>query len=493
MKLILAIDLGTQSIRAGLMTPEGKAAAISQQAHSIESPQPGWAQQNPVAWWDITTGVIKDVLAKSGIRPLEIAGIISCGQMHGPTGIGFDGNITTGFTQLWCDKRCEPQCIEVRSSFSEKILQETTGNVPGAGWTGLKAKWIKDNQPKVYEKTKCFLVPKDFINYKLTGSLATDFSEASGSFLLDSEKDQYSDEMAERLGLDLNKFPRIFNSHDIIGCVTRDAAMQTGLAEGTPVMAGGGDFIVTLVALGLTDGETAVDMTGSSSLFAVQKDSPVIHPAVSNLMHVLGGWVPFIMLDTGGLNMKWCRDFISSAAGTDISYDAMITAAENIPAGSDGLLFYPYLLGERRRDNVNSRGMFAGITPGHRSGHFSRAVMEGTALALGMNAVVFRDLGVKIKRVCCIGGATRNRLLNRIKANVYGVPVEIAGEPESTLSGAGMLGAYGIGLITDLSGAANMLYSEKTVIEPDEKSVRIYEGLQKEFTQFYEHMLGYWK
>jgi xylulokinase len=269
--------------------------------------------------------------------------------------------------------------------------------------------------------------------------------------------------------------------------------MHTGLAEGTPVMAGGGDFIVTLVALGLTDGGTAVDMTGSSSLFVVQKDSPVIHPAISNLMHVIGGWVPFVMLDTGGLNMKWCRDFISSTAGADTSYDDMITAAENIPQGSDGLLFYPYLLGERRSDNVNSRGMFAGITPGHRSGHFSRAVMEGTALALGMNAAVFRELGVKIKRVCCIGGATRNRLLNRIKADVYGVPVEIAGEPETTLSGAGMLGAYGLGLITDLSGAAKMLFSEKTVIEPDEKFVRIYEGLQKEFTQFYEHMLGYWK
>jgi xylulokinase len=493
MKRILAIDLGTQSIRAGLMTPGGRTAAISQQAHSIDSPRPGWAQQNPVAWWDITRGVIKDVLAKSGIRPSEIAGVIACGQMHGPTGIGFDGNITTEFTQLWCDKRCEPQCIEARLSFGEKPLQETTGNVPGAGWTGLKVKWIKDNQPKVYEKTECFLVPKDFINYRLTGAFVTDFSEASGSFLIDSDNGQYSDEMAERLGLDLNKFPGIFRSQEIIGRVTRDAAMHTGLAEGTPVMAGGGDFIVSLVALGLTNGETAVDMTGSSSLFVVQKDSPVIHPAVSNLMHVLGGWVPFVMLDTGGLNMKWCRDFISSAAGADISYDDMIAAAEDIPEGSDGLLFYPYLLGERRSDNVNSRGMFAGITPGHRSGHFSRAVMEGTALALGMNAAVFRELGVKIKRVCCIGGATRNRLLSRIKANVYGVPVEIAGEPETTLSGAGILGAYGLGLVTDLSGAANMLFSEKTVIEPDEKSVRIYEGLQNEFTQFYKHMLGYWK
>jgi len=153
MKRILAIDLGTQSIRAGLMTPEGRAVAISQQAHSIDSPQPGWAQQSPVAWWDITISIIRDVLAKSGMSSSEIAGVITCGQMHGPTGIGFDGNITTEFTQLWCDKRCEPQCIEVRSSFNERILQENTGNVPGAGWTGLKVKWIKDNQPDIYDSS----------------------------------------------------------------------------------------------------------------------------------------------------------------------------------------------------------------------------------------------------------------------------------------------------------------------------------------------------
>jgi xylulokinase len=493
MKHILAIDLGTQSIRAGLMTPEGRAAAVSQEAHTIGSPLPGWAQQNPAEWWEIARKLIQEVIGKSGINPADIAVVIACGQMHGPTGISRNGDITTGLTQLWCDKRCETQCIELRRTFGDEHLQQIAGNIPGTGWTGLKVRWIKENMPEAYEKTTCFLVPKDFINYMLTGVFATDFSEASGSFLLDAAKEGYSGIMAERLGLDLDKFPPLFRSHDIIGRVKKDAAMHTGLVEGTPVMAGGGDFLISLLSLGLTDSATAVDMTGTSTLFVVEKDSPVIHPSVSNLMHALGGWAPFVMLDTGGLNMKWLRDFLSSAAGAPVSYDNMIEQAEAVPAGSDGLLFYPYLLGERRSDNVNSKGMFSGITPGHTAGHFARAVMEGTALALGMNAAVFRSLGVRIDRVCCVGGATRNRLLNRIKANIYGVPVEISDEPEATLAGAGLLGAYGLGLISDIAETAARLHSRKTIIHPDEKTTKVYVKMSEEFERLYGHMLGFWK
>lgn len=493
MKYILAIDLGTQSIRAGLMTPEGRAAAISQEAHTIDSPFPGWAQQDPAAWWEIAKRLIRDVLGKSAVVPPDIAGVITCGQMHGPTGIGMDEGISTGFTQLWCDKRCEPQCIELRRTLGDKYLREKTGNIPVTGWTGLKVRWIKDNMPDAYKKTACFLVPKDFINYMLTGVFATDFSEASGSFLFDAKNEGYSGIMAERLGLDLDKFPSIFRSHDIIGRITKSAALQTGLIEGTPVMAGGGDFLVSLLSLGLADGATAIDMTGTSTLFVVEKDSPFIHPSVSNLMHTLGGWAPFVMLDTGGLNMKWLKDLLSSAAGSPVSYDSIIEQAETVPAGSGGLMFYPYLLGERRSDNVNSRGMFSGITPGHTAGHFSRAVMEGTALALGMNAAAFRSLGVRIDRVCCMGGATRNRLLNQIKANVYGVPVEISDEPEATLAGAGLLGAYGLGLISDIAATAARLHSRKTLIRPDEKTAKVYGKMSEEFERLYGHMLGLWK
>lgn len=493
MKHILAIDLGTQSIRAGLITPEGRAAAVSQEAHSIDSPSPGWAQQNPAAWWEIAKKLVRKVIGKSAIDPADIAGVIACGQMHGPTGIGRNGDITTGLTQLWCDKRCEPQCAGLKGAVGGEDLQKITGNIPGTGWTGLKVRWIKENMPDAYESTACFLVPKDFINYMLTSAFATDFSEASGSFLFDAEKEGYSGIMAERLGLDLDKFPPVFRSHDIIGRVTKSAALQTGLIEGTPVMAGGGDFLVSLISLGLADGATAIDMTGTSTLFVVKKDSPVIHPSVSNLMHGLRGWAPFVMLDTGGLNMKWLRDFLSSAASAPVSYDNMIEQAEAVPAGSDGLMFYPYLLGERRSDNVNSRGMFSGITPGHTAGHFARAVMEGTALALGMDASVFRRLGVRIERVCCIGGATRNRLLNQIKANVYGVPVEISDEPEATLAGAGLLGAYGLGLIDDIAATAARLHSKKTLIHPDEKTATVYGKMSEEFERLYGHMLGFWK
>lgn len=493
MKYILAIDLGTQSIRAGIVAAEGRIAAISQLSHEVDCPHPGWAQQKAILWWQECVGVIRDVIARSRISPNDIAGIISCGQMEGPTGIDEQGNIATEWTQLWCDKRCEEQCIHIRYENDEKTLSRITGNVPASGWTGFKVLWIKENMPEVYTRTRYFLVPKDFINYMLTGVAATDYSEASGTFLIDAKTRSYSTEMGRLLGVDINKFAPVHKSYETIGHVSKEAAALTGLAEGTPVMAGGGDFIVSLVALGLSEANTAVDMTGTSTLFVVQKEEPIVMPQISNLMHVLDGWVPFVMLDTGGLNMKWLKDSLSSVSGSDISYDKMIEAAELIFPGSEGLMFYPYLLGERRKGNTNSKGMFSGITSNHRAPHFSRAVMEGTAFALCMNIKAFRSLGVKIDKVTCVGGATRNRLLNRIKADVYQTPIEITDQPEATLIGAYLLGAFGLGMIDDIARTAADCIKIKKVIEPDEKTARIYSERLEEFERLYDHMFGYWK
>jgi len=487
---ILAIDLGTQSIRAAIVDLKGQVNYISQISHDVDTPYPGWAQQMPEKWWDLTRKVIKQTVLKFKGNINEIEGICTCGQMHGPVGIDHLGNITTKWTQIWMDKRSESACQEIRKNHDESTLAKITGNPITTGWPGIKIKWIKTNQRDVYEQTETFLVPKDFINFKLTGNVATDHSEASGTYVYDANEEKYSKKMADVIDIDLNKLAPIHESHDIIGTLRTDIAKELGLPEELPVIAGGGDFIVSLLGLGLVDSSTAVDMTGTSTLFVVYKDTPLIDPTIQNLRHVIGGWVPFTMLDCGGLAMKWCKDFLNSTTKANFSYEEMIHIASEAEIGSEGLLFYPYMLGERRRENIMARGAFYNITLSHQVKHFCRAIMEGVALTLGKDVEKFKKLGIDLKQVYCLGGATRNHLLYQIKANVTNLPQLITDQPESSLRGCGLLAGYGLGKMHEFGRKDELDIS--FVIEPEESTASQYKSIQKEYNRMYDHLLGYW-
>ncbi len=490
---ILAIDIGTQSIRAGIVTTEGTILAVSQQLQEVDSPYPGWAQQKPQIWWDMTKQVISEVIKKSKVDVNTIKGVSTCGQMHGPVGIDYNGNITTEWTQIWMDKRCEDICNNIRKKIDESKLNKITGNPITTGWSGFKIKWIKENQPEIYNKTKWFLVPKDFINYQLTGVVGTDPSEASGTFLYDFTTNKYSNYMAEVLDIDLNKFAPINNSYETIGKTHAKISKEIGIPANIPVIAGGGDFMVSLLGLGLVKKGTAVDMTGTSTLFVVHKDKPIKNPSVQNLRHVIDGWIPFTILDTGGLSMKWCKDFLSSVNLGEISYEQMIEMAEKISSGSEGLIFYPYLLGERRQDNVYAKGCLFGLTLNHKAGHIARSVMEGVGLALGRDIQTFKNVGVDIKQVFCVGGATRNKLLYQIKADITQIPHILTDEPEASLRGCGLLAAFGLGFIKSFEEIVLKENANCFIIEPDKKKAIEYKALQSEFNRMYDHLIGYWK
>jgi len=486
----LAIDIGTQSIRAGIVNIEGTILTVSQQQQEVNSPFPGWAQQKPKIWWDLTKKVISDVVKNSKVDINTIKGVCTCGQMHGPVGIDNKGEITTEWTQIWMDKRCEDICNDIRKNFEELKLSKITGNPITTGWQGFKIKWIKENQPEIYNKTKWFLAPKDFINFQLTGVASTDPSEASGTYLYDFATEKYSNIIVEVLDLDLDKLPPINNSYETIGKIRAEISKDLGIPINIPVIAGGGDFIVSLLGIGLVSEGTAVDITGTSTLFVVQKDRPIINPSVQNLKHVIKGWIPFTMLDTGGLSMKWYKDFLGSVNSRKITYEQMIEMAEKIPCGSEGLIFYPYLLGERRQENVHAKGCFFGLTINHTAGHLARSVMEGVGLALGKDIQTYKKVGVDIKQVFCVGGATRNKLLYQIKADISQIPHILTDEPEASLRGCGLLAAYGLGFIKSFK--ENDL-NNSIIIEPNKFKKREYYKLQLEFNKLYDYLLGYWK
>ena len=490
---LLALDIGTQSIRAAVVTADGEIRGIAQVKHEVDSPQANWAQQRPEDWWNETRQAIRDVLADTGVAPDSIAAIAACGQMHGPVGVDENGEITTEWVQLWCDKRCGEQCERLRAEHDEEQLAAISSNPVNPAWTGIKVRWHKDNEPAVYDRTRWFLVPKDFINYRLTGVAAADPSEASGSFLWDCRADGYSQELADAVGVDLDRFAPVSASHAVIGEVTEAAAEQTGLAAGTPVVAGGGDFPVSMLGFGIVGEGTTADVTGTSTLLATHAPKPLIHPAVQNLRHAVDGWVPFTILDCGGLSMKWCRDLMSSVGGRELSFEEMIAKARQAPPGSDGLLFYPYMLGERRRENTTARGGYFGITLNHAAGHFVRAAMEGVALAMGRDVELFRSLGLTIDGVFCVGGGSRNELWNQIKADVTGAPLTLSDEPEAGLKGAALLAAAGAGLIDDPAAVAVQRRRAGSVVPPRDETRQVYRASLAEFTRVYDHMLGFWQ
>jgi len=490
---ILALDVGTQSTRAALISPDGEILGIAQIKHEVDSPRPGWAQQRPDSWWEEVCQAIRDVLGRTNVAPESIAAVSTCGQMHGMVGIDERGEVTTEWVQLWCDKRCQPQCDQIRRSHDESKLAAVTANPIVPSWTGPKILWYKQNQPAAYDRARWFLVPKDFINFKLTGTAATDPSEASGSFLWDWREDGYSQQMAELVGVDLGRFAPVSASHEVIGTVSEAASRSTGVPAGTPVVAGGGDFPVSMLGFGIVGQGIACDVTGTSTLFAMHSAKPLIHPAVQNLRHVVDGWIPFTILDCGGLSMKWCRDLISSAQEKEVSYEMLIEMAAKIPEGSDGLIFYPYLLGERRRENAFARGGYLGITLNHTAGYFVRAAMEGVALAMGRDARLFASLGVRVDRFLCVGGGSRNQLWNQIKADVVGMPLELSDEPEAGLKGAALLGAAGAGLLGDPATAACERRTATRTVHPHPEGTRRYEAALEEFGRVYDHMLGFWQ
>jgi len=234
-------------------------------------------------------------------------------------------------------------------------------------------------------------------------------------------------------------------------------------------------------------------VTGSSTLFAVHSPRPLIHPAVQNLRHVVDGWIPFTILDCGGMSVAWLKDWLNSLPGFETDFDRVVDLAARAPAGSEGLIFQPYLLGERRRENTGGRGSFLGVTLNHKAEHFARAVMEGVALAMGRDALLFRQLGVKVDRLLCVGGGARNALWSQIKANVVNMPLELADEPEAGIQGAALLAAAGAGLVADPAAEAVSRCEVKKVVAPEPEGVTCYERSLAEFTRGYEHLLGFWQ
>ena len=492
----LAIDVGTQSSRAALVDFSGKIIASSAQGYDLDSPAPGWAQQDARMWWQVTIQNIRKVLSDSGIAPGRIAAIAACGQMHATIPLDKAGEVLLPAVQLWCDKRCADIVAEIGGLPEIKDAYKLVGNIPQPAWLGWKIKWVQHHQPEVYQKTWKFLDSTAYLVYQLTGGVPViDYSEASGSFLMDAGQRQWSPVMFDLLGLAADKLPPIFSASQVAGLVSPEAARLTGLIAGTPVAVGTGDMLSTLLAAGLTAPGMAVDITGTSSIMSVYTPEPVMDRRLMNLHHSMPGWVTFGIIDSGGGALKWFKDTfageeIQEANRTGISpYRLLDQEASQAPAGAEGLLFFPYLIGERTLGSPYSRGVFFGLTPRSSKGAMARAIMEGVAFELRRTLEIVQMNGMQIGEIRVVGGGAQSPFWCQVKADIYQAPVAVVENFEGGILGSAILAGVAAGVYQDETSAVQQVVRVDRWVVPDPALAGRYDRLFKIFKDLHDRMI----
>jgi xylulokinase len=487
--LLLAIDIGTGSTRAAVVTDSGTIVAFASREHEQSVPRFAWSQQRPRTWWDGVVLTIRSVFQKIPAAADRIAGIAVCGQMHGIVLIDQTGDIVLEEAPLWNDKRTRELVRRFLQEHDVDALWPATANPPTVAWPGFKLAWIKRNAPKIYDAARTFLAPKDYINFMLTGERRIDFCEASCSYMFDIRTRAWSTELLRILDLDPEKLPPLGAASDLLGSVTNTAAKLTGLRAGTPVAVGAGDFPAALLGSGVTGPGLAREITGTSTLVAVHADRPAFDSAISNLSCITGGWAPFMIVDAAGDAIRWARTLFH---GSERDYDGLIAHAGNVPAGSEGLLFLPYLNGERIAQQPDSRAQFFGLTSRHGVGHLNRAILEGVAFASNRQIAVLKEKGYRFDRIVAAGGGAKSSLWLRIKASIYNCSIMIPAEPECGVVGCAMLAGVASGLFADLESQVSkrIRYAGEIVPEPDWRE-RYAKG-QLLFNDIYESSERFW-
>lgn len=483
--LNLAIDIGTGSVRAALVDAAGELVHVASREHDQIVPAFGWAEQRPGDWW---AGVVETVRAALGAVPdarARIAAICACGQMHGTVLVDAAGRATRATVPLWNDKRT----VDIVAAFERDNAPDSylpeSGNPPTPAWPGFKLAWLRDNDPKAYGAAAACIMPKDFVNLRLTGEVAMDSGDASCSFLMNPTTRAWSQPMLERLGIDAEKLPPIRDPLDILGTVTAEAAAETGLAEGTPVLVGGADYPVALLGSGACRTGLASDVTGTSCILTLIANAPLLDPEICNVATVEGHWGPFVLLETGGDAMRWARRAFHEKT---LTYADIVARAAEAPVGADGLLFMPYLTGERLGAHRNARAQFFGLGAAHGLPHLHRAVLEGVAFASARHlAIMEAAAGQKLERVIASGGGAKTELWLKIKASIYGIPIVVPKEAECGLVGCAAMAATATGRFARIEDAVSAYVRYADEIAPDPAWVERYRRMQPVFDKLYAH------
>lgn len=495
---ILAHDLGTTGNKASLYDREGRLVGSAFYGYETEYAHTSWAEQNPEDWWEAVCASTRQLLQQTGVRNDEIACITFSGQMMGC--VPLDKNARPlRKAIIWADQRSVPQERWLGERISPADVYHITGHRLSASYSLCKMLWLRDNQPDIYRATHKFVHAKDSIVARLTGAFVTDPSDGSSMNLYDLEKGTWSSRIIEAAELDPAQLPELRRSIDVVGEVRPEIADEIGIAAGTPVVIGGGDGSCAAAGAGVIREGSAYNYVGSSSWIALATDRPIYDPAYRTFTfgHIVPGmFMPTGTMQAAGASYQWMRDQLcpvelQAAETLRISpYELMNLEAERSPVGANGLLFLPYLMGERSpRWNTRARGAFIGLTIRHTRADMIRAVLEGVTMNLRVILDAFRAQGTHIDAMRLIGGGARGRFWNQIMANVYGIPVHrLAILEEATSMGAAVAGGVGVGLYPDFSMIEQM-NEVAEVIQPDPVAQAAYERIYPVFEAAYQALV----
>jgi len=463
---VLALDVSTTATKAVVVEKGGRILGVASSEYAFDVPRPGWSEQDPATWWTAAVEAIGQVLAETRVGGADIEAVGLTGQMHGLVLLDGAGKVLRPAI-LWNDQRTGPQCDAIRKAIGRSRLIEITGNDALTGFTAPKILWVRDEEPEVYRQTRSILLPKDYVRFRLTGEHATDVADGSGTILFELAARRWSPEVVEALGIDPDWLPRVFEGPAVTGAIDREGSAATGLRPGTPVVAGGGDQAANAVGMGVVEpGELCLSL-GTSGVVFVATDRPVVEPdgrlhafchAAPGRWHLMG-----VMLSAAG-SLQWFRDALTPG----VDFATLLEAAARVPAGSDGLVFLPYLSGERTpHPDPDARGAFVGLTVRHELGHLVRAVLEGVAFGLRDSLELIRAAtGSSIPGIRASGGGTRGPLWRQIIADVLDVPIATTATSEGAAYGAAILAAVGAGWYPTVAEACAEFVETTSTVEP---------------------------
>ena len=481
MKLYIGIDLGTSAVKLLLMDEAGSIKNIVTKEYPLEFPQPGWSQQAPQDWHKAVMEGIPELLA--GSDPADVAGIGCGGQMHGLVVLDKDDNVIRPAI-LWNDGRTAKQVDYLNNVIGKQKLSAMTANIAFAGFTAPKILWMQENEPENFAKIAKIMLPKDYINYILTGVHACDYSDASGMLLLDVQNKCWSKEMLEICGISESQMPKLFESYDCIGTVLPEVAAKLGIPAAVKVAAGAGDNAAAAVGTGTVgEGGCNISLGTSGTVFISSEKFGVDDTnALHAFAHADGGYhLMGCMLSAASCN-KWLMDDIFK---TD-DYPAEQAPITEDKLGRNRVFFLPYLMGERSPINdTNARGTFTGMSMDTTRADLTQAVLEGVAFAIRDSVEVARSLGIEIKSSKICGGGAKSALWKKIMANVLNVQLQCVASEQGPGLGGAMLAMVACGAYTTVADACNALVSVASTVEPEEELVERYEKRYQQFRKIY--------
>ncbi len=493
--LLLAIDVGTSACKIAVFEAGGKIAAGCTKEYPIFYPEQGWAEQDPNAWWQAAREGIRECMEKGGIDPRRIAGIGIDGQSWSCIPIDRQGNVLCN-TPIWMDARSEPICERVNAEIGSDRIFAVSGNPFQPFYTTPKILWFKENRPEIYKNTVCFLQSNSFIVFRLTGVASQDVSQGYGLHVFDIAKQKYNGELCRALCISQEKLPEIHKCHDVVGRVTAEAAALTGLCEGTPVVAGGLDAAGGTLGAGVYRPGQAQEQGGQAGGMSICLERPVGNKALILSPHVVPGlWLLQGGTVGGGAGLRWLAkelgspELLRSRETGESQLKLLDDLASTVPAGSDGVIFLPYLSGERSPIwDVNAKGLFFGLTFSKTRAHFFRALMEGTAYALKHNLQTAENAAVRVDRLYAVGGAANSSFWTQMKADVTGKKICVPDSDNAATLGAAILAGIGTGVYPDFDAAVKTTVKIRKEYIPNEQNNLLYEKFFQIYLDIYKQL-----